>query len=52
MNINNNEEMEEDDEDVEYNPPEIKHEKIDLFDNFKNKNENYTFPGAFYKFHF
>ena len=52
LNINNNEEMEEDDEDVEYNPPEIKQEKIDLFDNFKNKNENYTFPGAFYKFHF
>ena len=52
MNINSNEENEEDDEDVEYNPPEIKHEDIDLFDNFKNRNEKYVLPGAFYKFHF
>ena len=49
---NTNEENEEDDEDMEYNPPEIKREDIDLFDNFKNRNEKYVLPGAFYKFHF
>jgi hypothetical protein len=44
--------IEDDDEDVEYNPPEIKRENIDLFGNFINRNEKYILPGAFYKFHF
>ena len=53
MNINNsNDEIEEDEEDMEYTPPEIKHENIDLFENFKNRNEKYVLPGAFYKFHY
>ena len=35
----------------EYKIPEIKYEKIDLYENFKKMNENYIFPGSFYKFH-
>ena len=34
-----------------YKIPEIKHEPIDLFENFKKMNEDYCFPGSFYKFH-
>ena len=53
MNLNNsNDEVESDEEDMEYTPPEIKHEEIDLFENFKNRNEKYVLPGAFYKFHY
>ena len=35
----------------EYKIPEIKYEIIDLFDNFRKINEDYSFPGSFYKFH-
>ena len=42
--------IEDDDEDVEYNPPEIKYEDIDLFGNYRNKNEKYVLP--FFKSHF
>ena len=53
MNLNNsNDEDESDEEDMEYTPPEIKHEEIDLFENFKIRNEKYVLPGAFYKFHY
>ena len=58
VDIVNNEKKGEDDEDydededLEYKPPEIKHENIDLFENFKNKNEKYILPAAFNKFHF
>ena len=53
MNLNNsNDEDESDEEDMEYTPPEIKHEDIDLFENFKIRNEKYVLPGAFYKFHY
>ena len=30
---------------------EIKHEKINLYENFKKMNEDYYFPGSFFKFH-
>ena len=36
---------------IEYKIPEVKYERIDLFDNFKKMNENYCFPGSFFKFH-
>jgi len=49
-NVNNiNDEIE---EDMEYTSPEIKYEDIDLFENFKNRNEKYVFPGAFYKINY
>ena len=38
-------------EKTEYKIPEIKYETIDLFENFRKMNENYCFPGSFYKFH-
>ena len=34
----------------DYKPPEIKHEIIDLFENFNNMNKDYCFPGSFFKF--
>ena len=37
-------------ESEEYKPPEIKHEIIDLFENFNNMNKDYCFPGSFFKF--
>lgn len=44
-NINNN--NIEDDSDIDNENCE----NIDLFDNFRKMNKNYTFPGSFYKFH-
>ena len=38
-------------EKTEYKIPEIKYETVDLFENFRKMNENYCFPGSFYKFH-
>ena len=35
----------------EYKIPEIKREPIDLFENFRKMNEDYFFPGSFYRFH-
>ncbi len=35
----------------EYIIPEIKHEEINLFENFRKMNENYCYPGCFYRFH-
>ena len=58
VDIVNNEKKGEDDddydedEDLEYKPPEIKYEDIDLFENFKNRNEKYILPAAFNKFHY
>ena len=34
----------------DYKPPEIKHEIIDLFENFNKMNKDYCFPGSFFKF--
>ena len=52
-NSNNNiEENKDDNEDVEYTPPQIKHEDLDLFDNFNKKNEKFIFPGTFFRYHF
>ena len=60
---NNNDKIEEDEEaeiiikenidmkNEEYKAPEIKREPIDLFGNFRKMNENYCFPGSFYRFH-
>lgn len=38
-------------EEENFQPPEIKREKIDLFDSFRKINEDYCFPGCFYRFH-
>jgi hypothetical protein len=38
-------------EKTEYQIPEIKYETVDLFENFRKMNENYCFPGSFFKFH-
>ena len=36
-------------EEMELEYPEIKHEKIDLYKNFRDLSKDYTFPGWFYK---
>ena len=35
----------------DYKIPEIKYEKIDLYENFRKMNENYCYPGCFYRLH-
>jgi len=59
-NIISSEKKDKEDMEVEYNdeeniiedykPPEIKHEIIDLFENFNNMIKDYCFPGSFFKF--
>ena len=44
-------ENENENENEEYKIPEIKREQIDLFENFRKMNEDYCFPGSFYRFH-
>ena len=50
-NENNDLNNEKENENEEYKIPEIKREEIDLFENFRKMNEDYSFPGCFYRFH-
>ena len=49
-NLNENKENKEKEKE-KFKIPEVKYEYIDLFSNFNKMNEDYYFPGNFYKFH-
>ena len=51
VDININVEEKEDDDDQEYEPPKINYDEVDLFENFKLRNEKFMIPGWFYKLH-
>ena len=51
IDIKINVEENEDDDDLEYEPPENKYDEVDLFENFKLRNEKFVIPGSFNKLH-